>query len=47
MKTLMNMMKNIYDKNYDEDSDKGCMLKVDIDYLKELYNLCSDLPFQP
>ena len=47
MKALMNMMKNIYDKNCDEDSDKGCILKVDIDYLKEFYDLYSDLPFQP
>ena len=31
-------------KNYDKDSDKGCILKLDIKYPK---NLSSDLPFLP
>ena len=31
-------------KNYDEDSDKGHILEVDIDYPKELHNLHSDFP---
>ena len=34
-------------KNYDEDSDKGYILEVDVEYLKKLNNLHSDLPFLP
>ena len=26
-------------KNYDEDSNKGYILKVDVEYLKDLHNL--------
>ena len=32
-------------KNYDEDSDVGCILEVDIEYPKHLHSLSSDLPF--
>ena len=34
-------------KNYDEDSDKGYILEVDVKYLKKLHDLHSDLPFSP
>ena len=34
-------------KNYDEDSNKGYFLKVDIEYPKNLFNLHSDLLFLP
>ena len=32
-------------KNYDEDSDKGYIFEVDIEYPKHLHNLHSHLPF--
>ena len=34
-------------KNYDEDSDKGYILEVDIKYSRKLHDLHSDLPFLP
>ena len=34
-------------KNYGEDSDKGYILEVDIEYPKNLHELHSDLPFLP
>ena len=34
-------------KNYDEDIDKGHILKVDVKYPKRLHNLHCDLPFLP
>ena len=34
-------------KNYDEDSDKGYILRVDVEYPKNLNDLHSDLPFLP
>ena len=34
-------------KNYDNDNDTRYILKVDIEYRKELYNLHNDLPFLP
>ena len=44
-------IKNIYKfdedftRNYDVDSNKGCILEVDVEYPKNLLNLHSDLPF--
>ena len=32
-------------KNYDEDSDEGCILEVDSQYPKWLHNFYYDLPF--
>ena len=34
-------------KNYDENNDKGYILEVDVEYLKNLFNLYSDLLFLP
>ena len=34
-------------KNYDEDSDKGYILEVDVKYPKYLHGLHEDLPFLP
>ena len=34
-------------KNYDEDSNKGYILEVDVEYPKNVHDLHSDLPFLP
>ena len=34
-------------KNYDEDSNKGYILEVDVEYPKDFHHLHSDLPFLP
>ena len=34
-------------KNYDENSDKGYILKVNVEYPKNLHDFHSDLPFLP
>ena len=41
--------KNIskYNEDYDEDSDKGYILEVDVEYPKSLHDLHSDFPFLP
>ena len=34
-------------KNYNENSDKGYVLEVDVEYTTNLFNIHSDLPFLP
>ena len=34
-------------KNYNEESDKGCFLEVDVQYLQKLNNFHNDLTFLP
>ena len=34
-------------KSYDENSDKGYFLEVDVEHLKNLFSLHRDLPFLP
>ena len=34
-------------KNYNEESDEGYFLKVDIQYLEKLHEFHNDLPFLP
>ena len=34
-------------KIYNEESDKGCFLEVDVQYIEKFYELNNDLPFLP
>ena len=46
-KWVNNEINEEFIKNYNENSDKGCILEVDIKYLRKLHDLHSDLPFLP
>ena len=36
-----------FKKNYNEESDEGYFLEVDVQYLEQLHKICNDLPFLP
>ena len=46
-KTNMSIFDVEFRRNYDEDSDKGYILEVIIDYPKDLHDLHINLPFLP
>ena len=43
----LSQFKEVFIKNYDENSNKGYFLEVNVEYPKNLHNLHSDLPFLP
>ena len=47
MEKNMSKFNENFIKNYNKDSDKGYILKVDIKYPGRLHNLHNDLPFLP
>ena len=44
---LLSKFNERFIKSYDENSDKGYFLEVDVEYLKNLFSLHRDLPFLP
>ena len=46
-KSRLSRFYEIFIKNYNENSNKGYFLEVDVDHPKKLFNLHKDLPFLP
>ena len=46
-KTCLDSIKERIIQNYEKGSDKGYILKVNVNYRKELHKLYSDLPLLP
>ena len=46
-KSRLSILNEIFINNYNENSDKGYFLEVDIDYPKKLFHLDKFLPFLP
>ena len=46
MKNNVSKFDEDFIKNYDEDSNKGYILEVDVEYPKHLNKLHSDLPYE-
>ena len=41
----MSKLNEIFTRNYDENSDQGHFLEIDVDYPKKLFDLRKDIPF--
>ena len=46
-KSRLSKVNERFIKSYNENSDKGYFLKVDVEYLENLFNSHKDLPFLP
>ena len=46
-KSILSEFNEDFIKKYDEDSNTGYLLEVDVEYSKKLFNSHKDLPFLP
>ena len=45
--SVWNHLKNNFKKSYNDESDEGYLLEIDVKHPEDLNNLHSDLPFLP